>query len=67
MAESSLRMRLKARRLRDPLVLAIPREIIIAVPVMAPEVLEQLRPRAKSFALTEGQTLSLTLEMTVTQ
>jgi hypothetical protein len=32
-----------------------------------PAVLEQLRPRARSFALTEGQTFSLTLEMTATQ
>jgi protocatechuate 3,4-dioxygenase beta subunit len=32
-----------------------------------PAVLEQLRPRAKSFALTEGQTLTLSLEMSAAQ
>jgi carboxypeptidase family protein len=32
-----------------------------------PAVLEQLRPRAKAFALTEGQTQTLSLEMPTTQ
>jgi hypothetical protein len=32
-----------------------------------PAVLEQLRPRAKAFKLTEGQTLALSLDMSTTQ